>query len=85
MLGWVYHAFAYERSTKVKGIVQRTLTGGPVGGADHADGDLEARVAIAGQGVRNIAEQAALRSTQLGHATPAQDRIRGRLRPALDP
>ena len=28
----------------------------PVGGADHVDGDLEARVAIAGQGLRNIAE-----------------------------
>ena len=27
-----------------------------VSGADHVDGDLEARVAIAGQGLRNIAE-----------------------------
>ena len=43
---------------KVKGIVQRArsaLTGGPVGDADHVEGDLEARVAIAGQGLRNIA------------------------------
>ena len=48
-----------RKSAKVKGIVQRArsaLTGGPVSDADHADGDLEARVAIAGQGLRNIAE-----------------------------
>jgi hypothetical protein len=48
-----------RKSAKVKGIVQRArsaLTGGPVSNADHVDGDLEARVAIAGQGLRNIAE-----------------------------
>ena len=48
-----------HKSAKVKGIVQRArsaLCGTPIGGADHADGDLEARVAIAGQDVRNIAE-----------------------------
>ena len=48
-----------RKSAKVKGIVQRArsaLAGGPVGDADQVDGDLEARVAIAGQGLRNIAE-----------------------------
>ena len=48
-----------RKSAKVKGIVQRArsaLTGGPAGGDDQADGDLEARVTIAGQGLRYIAE-----------------------------
>ena len=52
-----------------------------VSGADHVDGDLEARVAIAGQDLRNIAEYASLRPTPLGHTAPAQDRDRDRLRP----
>jgi len=48
-----------RKSAKVKGIVQRARSGlsrTPIGGADHIDGDLEARVAIAGQDLRNIAE-----------------------------
>jgi len=40
----------------VKGIVQRTRSAFNFGGADHTDGDLEARVAIAGQYLRNFAE-----------------------------
>ena len=68
-----------EVSVGVVGAVARNRRS--VGGADHADGDLEAMVAIAGQGLCNIAEQPALRSTQLGHAAPAQDPARGRLQP----
>ena len=84
-----------RKSAKVKGIVQRArsaLTGGPAGGADQTDGDLEARVAIAGQGLRCIAEQARTSMmapsshsdmpalVSLGHAEPAWDRVRDRLR-----
>ena len=49
----------HRKSAKVKGIVQRArsaLNGRPAGGADQTDGDLKARVAIAGQGLRYIAE-----------------------------
>ena len=48
-----------RKTAKVQGIVQRArnaMAGGPVGGADHTDGDLDARVEIAGQTLRNIAE-----------------------------
>lgn len=48
-----------RKSANATGIVKRArsaLTGGPVGGADHSDRDLEARFAIAGQGLHNIAE-----------------------------
>ena len=48
-----------RKMAKVKGVVQRArsaLIGGPTGSADVIDGCLDARVAIAEQGLRYIAE-----------------------------
>ena len=63
----------------MKGIVQRArsaLTGEPAGGDDQADGDLEARVAIAGRARpalhRRVSEDINDGAfVSLGHAEPA--------------
>ena len=48
-----------RKTAKVNGVVQRArsaLIGGSAGNDDNIDRCLEARVAIAGQGLRHIAE-----------------------------